>query len=61
MVLTIGKIIMKSTRIKLIIYKGINDSCKNPYGRVQIFVTDYAYTDYKGGILYKNEEYVFTK
>ena len=52
---------MKSTRIKLIIYKGINDSRKNPSGRIQIFVTDCAYPDYKGGILHKNEEHVFTK
>lgn len=45
--------------------QAINASCKNPYGRVEIFVTNCAYPGYeptydfyKGCILYKNGENV---
>jgi hypothetical protein len=48
--------------------QAINASCKYPKGRVEIFVTNCAYSGYepineyyKAGILYKNGEPVFIK
>uniref|UniRef100_A0A6C0HYY8 Uncharacterized protein n=1 Tax=viral metagenome TaxID=1070528 RepID=A0A6C0HYY8_9ZZZZ len=50
-------------KIYLHLDQAINASCKNPYDRVEIFVTNCAYSGYeplneyyKGGILYKNGE-----